>query len=49
MDDIKRVMGKKINAQFHFGGPEFNWTPETYAEVRPYIAEMAETLGYNVK
>lgn len=49
MEDIRRVMGKKINAQFHFGGPEFSWTKETYDEVRPYIASVAETLGYEVK
>lgn len=49
IDDIKKVMAKKINAQFHFGGFEFEWTDETYAEVRPYIASVAEALGYDVK
>ena len=49
MDEIKRVMSKKINAQFHFGGLDFSWTQEAYDEVRPFIAEVAETLGYPVK
>ena len=43
------IMGKKINAQFHFGGPEFEWTQEAYDEVRPYIASVSEQLGYELK
>ncbi len=49
MDDIKRVMSKKINAQFHFGGSEFDWTQGAYDEVRPYISSVASTLGYEIK
>ncbi len=49
LEEIKKVMGQKINAQFHFGGFKFEWTDETLAEVRPFIAEVAEQLGYKVK
>lgn len=49
MADIQRVMGKKMNAQAHFNGLSFEWTEADYNLVRPYIASVAETLGYELK
>ncbi|MEM8486126.1 MAG: sulfotransferase [Bacteroidota bacterium] len=49
MADIQRVMGKKMNAQAHFNGLSFEWTAADYKLVRPYIASVAEALGYELK
>ncbi len=49
MADIQRVMGKKMKAQAHFNGLSFEWTEADYKLVRPYIASVAEALGYELK
>ncbi len=49
MADIKRVMGKKMNAQAHYNGLSFEWSDDDYKTVRPYIASVAEALGYELK
>ena len=49
MEEINQVMGKKMNAQAHFGGLEFSWDQEKYDQVRPFISSVANTLGYEIK
>ena len=49
LEDINRVMGKKMNAQAHFGGLEFSWDAEKYDLVRPFISSVATELGYELK
>ena len=48
MDEIKGIMGRKMNAQAHFNGASFEWTEERKDQVRPYITEVAQILGYEV-
>ena len=48
MDQIQGIMGQKMNAQAHFNGLSFEWTEERREKVRPYIAETATLLGYEV-
>ena len=37
-----------MNAQAHFNGMSFEWTPGLREKVRPYIEEVATTLGYTI-
>ena len=48
LDEIRQIMGRKMNAQAHFNGMSFEWSKESKETVRPYIAEVAEQLGYEV-
>ncbi len=44
-----RVMSKRMNAQVNFGGLEFEWTPNLYAVVRPFVSDVAQKLGYEIR
>ena len=48
VDEIHQIMGRKMNAQAHFNGLSFEWSDERIEKVKPYIAEVAELLGYEV-
>ena len=48
MSEIQQIMGRKMNAQAHYNGMAFEWTAPLRDKVRPYIEEMANTLGYAV-
>ncbi len=49
LEELNKIMGKKMNAQAHFNGLEFNWSPEGYDTVRPFITSVATALGYELK
>ena len=46
LDEIRKVMGRKMNAQAHFNGLSFQWTESTREQVRPIIEPVAKLLGY---
>ena len=46
--EIQQVMGRKMNAQAHYNGMSFEWTPDLREKVRPYIEEVATILGYSI-
>ena len=46
--NIKDVMRRRMNAQSHFNGMTFEWTPELRQKVRPYIEDIAGILGYEL-
>ncbi|MBX2820679.1 MAG: sulfotransferase [Rhodothermaceae bacterium] len=48
LEEIRQVMGRKMNAQAHFNGLSFEWTEASKDKVRPYIKDVAEGLGYDV-
>ena len=47
-EEVERIMGRKMNAQAHFNGLSFEWTEEDRARVRPFIQDVAHSLGYEV-
>ena len=47
-DSLNRIMSRKMNAQAHYNGSSFEWTDERKEKVRPYIADVAKTLGYKI-
>lgn len=46
--DTESVFARTFNAQDHFHGDQFEWTPDTRALVRPLIEDVAQRLGYSV-
>lgn len=47
-EEIRSILGKRLNAQEHFNGFDFEWTEERRALVRPIVQPVAETLGYSI-
>lgn len=45
---IDQVFQRKLNAQAHFNGLEFEWTDETLERVLPIVQEVAHRLGYSL-
>ena len=45
---IERVLNKRINAQDHYDGNDFEWTDEKREKVRPIVKDTAERLDYQV-
>lgn len=46
--ETKSVFARTFNAQDHYHGAAFEWTPETRALVRPFVEDVAARLGYSV-